>query len=69
MKRSIDQYRNGVPQVIAQGSLAQVIFCLEDQRADILKLHETLVWVRDNYASGSTKEINSRIENVLKVSK
>ena len=29
------------------------------------ELFETLKWVRDNYASGSTREINARIDAAL----
>ena len=39
LERSIEQYRNGKPEVIVKGSEAQVLFALQDARKDILKLY------------------------------
>ncbi len=33
--------------------------------AEIARLRATLIWVRANYASGSTAEINARIDAAL----
>lgn len=38
LERSIEQYRNCNPEVIAEGSKAQVLFALQDSRKDILAL-------------------------------
>jgi len=35
------------------------------ERELIAELVEALKWVRQNYASGSTREINARIDGVL----
>lgn len=38
LERSIEQYRNGKPEVIVKGSEAQVLFALQDSRKDVLTL-------------------------------
>jgi hypothetical protein len=38
LERTIEQYRNGVPAVIVEGSKAQILFALEDSRTDVLRL-------------------------------
>lgn len=43
MVRSIDQYRNGRPKAVADGSYAQVLFALQDMRHDILVLWDFAV--------------------------
>lgn len=43
MVRSIDQYRNGSPKAVADGSYAQVLFALEDSRHDIMVLWDFAV--------------------------
>lgn len=43
MVRSIDQYRNGDPKAVADGSYAQVLFALQDMRNDILALWDFAV--------------------------
>lgn len=43
MVRSIDQYRNGNPKAVADGSYAQVLFALQDMRHDILVLWDFAV--------------------------
>lgn len=46
-----------------------VLSCLDpsyaSSQAEIERLRTTLEWVRKNYASGNTTEINTRIEAVL----
>lgn len=42
LKRSIKQYQGGVPEAIAAGSTAQVVYALSDSRADVLALHAAL---------------------------
>lgn len=39
LERSIEQYRNGKPEVILKGSEAQILFALHDSRKDILALY------------------------------
>lgn len=43
MVRSIDQYRNGDPKAIADGSHAQVLYALTDYKHDILVLWDFAV--------------------------
>ena len=43
MVRSIDQYRNGQPKAVADGSYAQVLYALTDYKHDILVLWDFAV--------------------------
>ncbi len=52
MVRSIDQYRNGKPEVIAEGSKAQIIYALEDCRHDILVLWNFILSNKDKFEVG-----------------
>ena len=42
MRRSLDQYKNAVPQAVADGSRAQMIYFVEDAQMDILELYRAL---------------------------
>ena len=43
MVRSIDQYRNGQPKAVADGSYAQVLYALTDYKHDVLVLWDFAV--------------------------
>lgn len=43
MVRSIDQYRNGDPKAVADGSYAQVLYALTDYKHDVLVLWDFAV--------------------------
>ncbi|WP_439604725.1 hypothetical protein [Shinella sp.] len=43
MVRSVDQYRNGDPKAIADGSYAQVLYALTDYKHDVIVLWEFAV--------------------------
>jgi hypothetical protein len=42
MERSIERWNGMVPEEVAKGSEAQIIFALRDAKADIAALHEAL---------------------------
>ncbi|WP_242221584.1 hypothetical protein [Shinella zoogloeoides] len=43
MVRSIDQYRNGQPKAVADGSYAQILYALTDYKHDVLVLWDFAV--------------------------
>jgi hypothetical protein len=45
MVRSIDQYRNGDPKAVADGSYAQVLYALTDYKHDVLVLWDFAISV------------------------
>lgn len=38
LERTLKQYENGVPEVIAEGSKAQIVYCISDAKKDVLAL-------------------------------
>lgn len=38
LQRTLQQYANGVPEVIADGSRSQVIYCISDAKKDVATL-------------------------------
>jgi hypothetical protein len=42
LERTIQQWRDGVPEIIAEGSKAQVLAALRDAKHDVLALHDHL---------------------------
>lgn len=42
LERTLKQHENGVPEVIASGSVAQIVYCIADAKKDIATLASAL---------------------------
>lgn len=54
MPRTIDQWRNMVPEAVAEGSQAQVLYCLKDARVSILTLNAEIDRLRSELAAAKS---------------
>lgn len=61
MHRSIEQYRNGVPERIMEGSPAQVLYALKDGREDLL-----IVWGAMNELLEAAREAIPFLEAIAR---
>lgn len=64
MVRSIDQYRNGQPKAVADGSYAQVLFALTDYKHDVLVLWDFAV--ESARQAEALKRENAELREALK---
>lgn len=47
LERTLQQYANGVPEIIADGSRAQIIYCIADAKKDVATLARHLERLAD----------------------
>lgn len=63
LPRTIDQWRNMIPQAVCEGSPAQVLYCVTDARLSIIAYHAKIAALEADLARANTRTLELRDRN------